>query len=86
MNQLNQLQEKLQSNVISMEEQKALKGKRGIVFRGGYSNPGNPSDTGSDSPVRPSTSGSSTSNPISTTISSTTTNVVPTKYPSSKFI
>lgn len=85
MNQLNQLQEKLQSSVISLEEQKALKGRRGRIFRGGYSNPSDTQDTGSDhTTVKPTSSGSSTSSP--TVISSSNTYVVPDKFGTQKFI
>lgn len=73
MNQLNLLQEKLQSNVISYEEQKALKGKRGRVFRGKFSFQGDTNDTTSSSHYDTSktSSGSGTiSNTSSPTIGS----------------
>jgi len=86
MNQLNQLQEKLQSNVISPDEQRALKGKRGVIFRGGFSNPSDPGDTGSNNTTKPPSSGSSTST-STTTVSSSNTYIVPNKFSqTSKFI
>ncbi len=68
MNQLNKLQEKLQSNVISTQEQKALKGKRGRIFKTGYAN-NDPNDTSS----YPTTTVRTTSTGSTTTISSPTT-------------